>query len=107
MFFEYKDGVHIDISAAREIIEERAQFQNKRMYPLLTDIRGVTYFEKPARDYFANEGTRLIRSTAILVGSPISMLMAKFYISINKPAVPTQVFADRGDALEYLRAFLD
>jgi hypothetical protein len=106
LFFAYKEGVRIDINAAKKIIEARAQFQNDRYYPLLTDIRGVSYFEKPARDYFATEGTRLIRSTAILVGSPMSVLIARFYLSINKPAIPTQIFTNRDEALKYLSAFV-
>lgn len=105
LFFEYKKDVNIDIHAAKKIIHERTQFQNNQIYPLLTDIGGVNYFDKNARDYFASEGTRLIAAVAILVESPISRLIAKFYMSVNKPVVPTSIFTDRKKALAFLQKF--
>jgi hypothetical protein len=106
LFFQYHEGVSIDLRAAKQIVEERTRFLNHKYYPLVTDIRGVRYFEKSARDYFALEGTHLIKCAAVLVESPISKLMAKFYISVNKPVLPTRIFTDMDDALEFARHFL-
>ena len=105
LFFVYKDGISIDLTAAKKIIKERIAFQRGVAYPLFTDITGVKYFEQPARNFFATEGTKLIKCVAVIANSVSSKLMGEFYASVNKPLVPTRVFADRHSAIEYLKEF--
>jgi hypothetical protein len=105
LFFVYKEGVTIDLAAAKKIIEERIAFQREVAYPLLTDITGVRHFEQPARNFFATEGTKLIKCVAVIANSLSSKLKGEFYASVNKPLVPTRVFVDRDSALEYLKEF--
>jgi hypothetical protein len=107
LFFVYKEGVTVDLNAAKSIIAERTHFQNKKSYPLITDIRGVSFFAKSARDYFANEGTYLIKCVAVIVGTPVSKLIANFYISASKPVIPTKIFTDKKAALQYVKPFID
>jgi hypothetical protein len=103
--FVYKPDVVIDLDAAKKIVAERTRFQQGILYPLLADIRGVKFFEKLARDYFATVGALHVNAVAFLVDSDSSKVMGEFYISVNKPKVPTKMFVDEHEALKFLGEF--
>lgn len=105
LHFVYNSGVIIDLKAAKKIVSDRAQLQHGVSYPLFTDIRGVKFFEKEARDYFANEGCVGITREAFVVNTAASKVMGDFYLTINKPVVSSKMFTVTEDALKYLKRF--
>jgi len=104
LFYVYKSNVIIDLKAAKEIIAERTRLLQGEKRPLLTDIRGVRYFDKEARDFFAR-ASGLVKCNAVLADSPASRLITDFYISVNKPVTPIKIFTDREEAIRYLQSF--
>lgn len=106
LFFEYKKDAFIDLEAAIEIVDHRIQLQKSQPYPVLCDITKVKSFDKQARTYLANEGSQLVSAVALIVGSPARKHMSNFYLTVNKPAVPTRVFTSREEALMYLKELL-
>jgi hypothetical protein len=106
LFFEYKPDVVIDLVAAQRIVADRIQMQKEKAYPVLCDIRGIADSDKAARDYLAQHGSVLAKAVSILVHQSVSILMISFYLKISKPQVPTRIFKDKSDALEFLKAFI-
>ncbi|WP_244153814.1 DUF7793 family protein [Flavobacterium xinjiangense] len=106
LFFEYKPDVVIDLVAAQRIVADRIQMQKEKAYPVLCDIRGIADSDKAARDYLAQHGSVLAKAVSILVHQSVSILMISFYLKISKPQVPTRIFTDKSDALEFLKAFI-
>lgn len=102
LFFEYKPDLVIDLAASQRIVADRIQFQNEVAYPIFCDIRGVVDFDKAARDYLAQSGSVLTKAVGFLVQQKVSQTIATFYLKINKPAVPTQLFEDKIAALAFL-----
>jgi len=102
LFFEYKPDLVIDLPAAQLIVTDRIQFQNEVAYPIFCDIRGVVDFDKAARDYLAQSGSVLTKAVGFLVHQKVSQTIATFYVKINKPTVPTQLFEDKIAALAFL-----
>ena len=106
LFFEYKTGVNIDLAAAQCIVADRIKFQNEIIYPIFCDVRGVVKVDKAARDYLAQSGSVLTKAVGFLVHQKVSQAITSFYVNINKPAVPTQIFEDENSALEFLSAYI-
>lgn len=106
LFFEYKPDVVIDLAAAQRIVADRIQFQNEVSYPIFCDVRGVINFDKAARDYLAQSGSVLTKAVSFLVHQKVSRAITTFYVSISKPTVPTKLFDNKTNALEFLSNYL-
>ncbi|MGV8946492.1 MAG: hypothetical protein ACOH1N_08695 [Lutibacter sp.] len=102
LFFEYKPDLVIDLVAAQRVVADRIRFQNEVAYPIFCDIRGVVDFDKAARDYLAHSGSVLTKAVGFLVHHKVSQTIATFYVKINKPSVPTQLFEDKIAAIAFL-----
>lgn len=76
-----------------------------RRRPLLIDIRGAQPLEADVRHHYS--GQALVdgfSALALLVeASPLGRMMGNVYLRIARPGIPTQLFADEADALEWLR----
>lgn len=105
LFFIYKPGVEINLDGAKQIVADRLNVQKGVSYPVFCDIRGIKDSDKPARDYLAKEGSSLVNGVAVLTDSPVTKIMANFYLTISRPIVPTKMFTDKNLALEFLKAF--
>lgn len=106
LFFEYKPNTIIDLEVAMRVVADRVAFQNERQLPVFCDMRGMISIDKAGRDYLAKSGSLLAKAVALIVNENVSMTLSTFYLEINKPSVPTQIFTDEQEALEYLRSFL-
>jgi hypothetical protein len=106
LFFEYKPNTTIDLEVAMRVVADRVAFQNERQLPVFCDMRGIISTDKAGRDYLAKSGSLLAKAVALLVSEKVSMTLSAFYLEINKPSVPTQIFTDEQEAREYLRGFL-
>lgn len=104
--FEYREGIVINLAAARSVVADRLYFQNERVLPVLCDSRGVAAIDKAARDYLASAGSLLAKGVALLVRENVSQVMSRFYLQVSKPAVPTEIFTKEREALSYLSSFL-
>lgn len=106
LFFEYKPNTTIVLEVAMRVVADRVAFQNERQLPVFCDMRGIISTDKAGRDYLAKSGSLLAKAVALIVSEKVSMTLSAFYLEINKPSVPTQIFTDEQEALEYLRGFL-
>jgi hypothetical protein len=106
LFFEYKPNTTIDLEVAMRVVADRVAFQNERQLPVFCDMRGMISIDKAGRDYLAKSGSLLAKAVALIVNENVSMTLSTFYLEINKPSVPTQIFTDEQEGLGYLRGFL-
>lgn len=106
LFFEYKKGVVIDLAAAQCVVADRIQFQNEVSYPIFCDIRGILHIDKAARDYLAHSGSVLTKAVSFLAHQKVLRAITTFYVTISKPAVPSQLFDDKKEALEFLSNYI-
>src|SRR4051812_41916470 len=99
----YKPGLHINLAIAREIVEERILFSQKRSYPVLINSKGVVSMDKAARDYFSSEqGIRGLKAAAILVNSPFSSFLGNFFLWVNRTRLPVKIFTNYQAAFDWL-----
>lgn len=75
--------------------------------PTLVLMRDMARVEREARSLFTSEAyMRLCSQTAVVVGSPVSRVIANFFLGLNRPKYPYQVFDDPELATEWLRGFV-
>ncbi|MCB0473003.1 MAG: hypothetical protein KDC56_08090 [Flavobacteriaceae bacterium] len=98
----YKPIEYLEFSVAKSIVQDRIHFQQETPYPVFCDIRGIKNSEKSARDYLAKEGSSLAKAVAIFDDRYIAEVMLRFYLQRNKPLVPTKLFKDYQEAIQFL-----
>jgi len=101
-----KDNLSIDLDAAKIIVRDRIDVVKGDEYALLFDASGVISITKAAREYFASQEASVgINAAAIIVHSPIGMMMGNFFLKINSPEKPTRIFLNREAAFNWLKKY--
>lgn len=71
--------------------------------PLLVDMRAVDGIEREVRAYYSSVEVSTAR--ALLIESLVGQVIANFFISLNKPTVPTRLFTSEAEAVAWLKDF--
>jgi hypothetical protein len=66
-------------------------------------MRGVRSQSRAARDYFAGpEAEKATLAVALLIGSPVSRVLANFFLRLRPQRIPTALFTDEAAAIAWL-----
>ncbi len=110
VFGECLDMIHSE-EAAKENIDAYERVRDrlgKEKTRVLVDMRAIKSISRDAREYYANERTASIqRATALVIKSPLSRVIANFFMGLNRPLTPTRMFTDVDEAIEWLQSFSD
>ncbi len=91
---------------AERAVAERLRMSENHSYPALADCRTVKYFHKDARQFLAaKENTALLNAGALLIDNALQKVLGNFFIFINKPGVPIQLFTNQDQAMAWLQPF--
>ena len=102
--FEAKSGERLELSDAQEALQAVLSLSDGNLPAILVDLRQLRAASKEAREYFSHEdNTRKIAALAFLVDSPLSTLLANFYIGLNPTGVPTKLFTTEEEAIQWLK----
>ncbi len=110
VFGECFDMIHSQGKAKENIdAQERVRDRlGKEKTRVLVDMRAIKSISRDAREYYANERTASIqRATALVIESPLSRVIANFFMGLNRPLTPTRMFTDVDEAIEWLQSFSD
>lgn len=101
---EVKPGAVIFLDDAIENSEMVKRISNEEIYPLLVDMRNIKSIDKAARDYFSmRQRVPGVKAIGMLVKSPVSKVVGNFFLGLNRPIVPTQLFTSEKKALDWLK----
>src|SRR5262249_1732669 len=93
-------GITAHLEDAKENVEAIARLAVGRRRPVLVDIRASRGLDRETRAYYSSaEGVKSDNALALLVGSPVTRVMANFFISIHQPSVPTKLFTSEAEAV--------
>ena len=102
-----KPNSEITIKEALENTEAVIKLSQGKCYPLLVDTRQIKSISKEARDYFSmRERKGNVKAIGMLVDSPLSKIIGNFFLGLNKPKVPTQLFVEEKQARIWLKKYL-
>ena len=107
VYMRSKKDADINLDATKLAIKARRTLQNNKPMPVLIDTSNVWQVSDEARAYSATkEVEELSIAMALLPGSSLATIMiANFFIKINKPSIPTKMFKNEGEAIEWLKKF--
>ena len=112
--YEIKDGILFIERSERSIYTEdkikeyvakRLAYTGTHSYPCIIFGKDLLSLDKGARGYLAGEGAKNVLSRAFVVEKSQGKLAINFFIGTNKPPVPTKVFEDLAEAVEWSKQF--
>jgi hypothetical protein len=89
---------------ATAALEAMAQLTGGRRSPLLVDMHDTGPLDRPTRAELTRRSD-LQTAVALIVGTPLTRMMANFFLTVNKPLFPTRMFDDEASAAAWLQAF--
>jgi hypothetical protein len=96
-------GAFVTIDDSREGTEAIRRLSGgrpARRMSLLDGLKGAT---PEARAWGERAPfTELVTAHAMVVSSPVTRVLASFFLAFNRPPIPTKIFADREDAKAWL-----
>lgn len=98
------DGAHQSLEDARENLAAAVAETRGTRRPLLIDIRRAQPLDADARHHYSGQ-TLIERFSALALlidSSPFGRMMGNVYLRIARPGIPTQLFADETQAVEWL-----
>ena len=104
VYVTYRSKITIDLNSAKKIVEARVRFQNNTPSLVLCDISALFYMDYEARNYLATIGSKLIEKVALYCGSKQHKSMANYFVAVCNPTVPTKIYTDLSEAIDYLRS---
>ncbi|MCE3259709.1 MAG: hypothetical protein K0S12_1350 [Bacteroidetes bacterium] len=100
-------GAEITMSDAVLIVEAMAKIGSGKKFPVLIDAGEFASVDKEVREFSASPEANLYTlADAIAFCNLGQKLIAKFYIEHNHPSVPTEIFANKQDAINWLKRFV-
>lgn len=95
------DGADVTADDMRAFLAARMQLAPHRVCVLI-DQRNIRSMTREAQEA-GKEGAdkRPTRGVAILIGSPIAVIIANFFIIFGRPHYPTKLFTTEQAALEW------
>lgn len=97
--------VATDLAVARAAVEAMSQLTGGRRSPLLVSMHGSGPQDRSARSEFARRGD-VVSAVALIVDTPMSRIIGTFFLAVNAPPYPMQLFDDEVSALAWLRGFV-
>lgn len=101
-----KEGEYIELEDAVKMREANLELTNGEPFCLI--MNGVnsyyTYSPEVKKLFAGEEYCKLRKATAFVINSLSTRLMASFYININKPLTPTQIFSSEEEAINWLKS---
>ena len=103
----YDAGVEETLADAQASVRAALPLFGGTQHPILVDLRPLKSQTRDARNYYGSaEVMRNTAAVALLVSSRVSMVIANFFISVTKSAVPSRLFTDEAEAIEWLKGYL-
>lgn len=101
------EGAEICYEDAVEVVAIGSDITKGKKVGALVDIKSTFTITKEAREYFALHANRnQFMAIAVLSNNLASRLIANFYVKINRPEIPTRLFAAEEQAMLWLRAYV-
>jgi hypothetical protein len=93
------------IEDATAALEAMAKLTGGRRSPLLVYMHDTGSLDRPTRAELTRRSD-LQSAVALIVGTPLTRMMANFFLSVNKPQFPTRLFDNEESAVPWLQGFV-
>ncbi|HQQ94659.1 MAG TPA: hypothetical protein PLQ93_08905 [Bacteroidia bacterium] len=107
IYLRLKEDAEFTLENTLEQHQAQDELTKDQVYAVLVDARNHVSITKESREFMANYANPRRKATAILMNRNSAMLiMANFYMKVNKPRIPTKLFNTEEEAVRWLRDML-
>ena len=108
LHIHFKENSDIHIEDAKEIFNAMREIGKNKKYPVLIDAGDFVHVDDDVQKFSASYEANLYTiADAIACNSLAQKLIAGFYINTYHPVVPTRIFSDEQEAVNWLQLFLE
>ena len=102
-----KQGAKVTIVEALENSKAVLSLAGDSKFPLVVDSRGIHSITKQARDHFSmNNRPSKVNAIALIIGSPVSVVIGNFFMGLSKSRVPVKLFTSPEEAINWANFFV-
>lgn len=102
-----KTNQEIEAVDVQEIVAAIGKMSKGKKFPVFIDAGSFINIDQEAFTFSASEaGNIYTLADAIAVQNLGQKLLANFYLKNDQPLVPTQVFTNKAEALDWLKKFI-
>lgn len=102
--FEPKPGkTEQTLDSMKEDFEVFKKWSKEKKYGFLVDSRRLSKFDIDCRIYAQKNCPQFSTKYAVIISSGISSFLANIFIYLTKPVIPTKLFNNKADALNWLK----
>ena len=106
LYQQYKPNLVITLDVAFAMAEQRKKICGAEKFPLITCSSHLSYIDKDSESYLASkEACQFIKAEAIYFTTSIAKWAANFYLLQENLFVPTKLFIDQEEAINWLKGF--
>jgi len=106
LYLQHKQDKKATIETANEETRIHRQISNGIKMPLCVDIRNLKSANAEAREYGnSHEVINTYSAVAIIVGNIMTKMIGRFFVEIQSPPYPTELFTTKKKALEWLNNY--
>lgn len=106
LIFVHKPVPVHELKHALENIGLLRQSLQGKPRPILADMSAVKSMTREAREEYAKAGEdSLVTAIGMITRSAMGRIIANFFLTFNKPAVPTRLFRDAEEAKKWLMKY--
>ena len=99
--FHYKTDVLTE-EIAWQIVDATAALVEEP-HPILVVLENVQKVPRESREVFVGEkNIASSSSVALVVSSPVQRVIGNFFMGLNRPPIPAQLFSSEQDAVDWL-----
>ena len=93
----------LDLETVKAMTQAGDEWNGTELCAKLIDIRDMLFTDSKARDYGAKQFREHVAGQAILTDSRISSSFANLFLKFSKPKVPTRLFTNEEEAIDWLK----
>ena len=107
LYVQVTNEVNESVERSKELVETIGKMVNYKKVPMLSKFDEFALPPKENRDFWAKkESCPYTSAEAFITNSTAMMIVANFYLRVNKPQRKTKMFTNVADARKWLKTFL-
>ena len=106
IYEKFKPQTVLNMEAGRKVVEDRMKLSNKRVMPLLVDIKNLVSVDVQTRRWMATEeALAYLSAGAFIINNTLTRLFFNTFLKLDKPKIPTRGFPNESKALIWLEHY--
>lgn len=104
LFARYTEKKIVTINTAKSVVEARMDFMDQQPHYIIIDFDRVRMTSREVRVYMnsIDGGLRGLLGGAFIAKTSLGVMIANFFLKVNKPPIPTKLFNNKEKAIKWI-----